>query len=137
MSVYVKCAWKIVMLNYSLRVVAVLLVLFAAAAVDPTDEELRARIVRTSLLEEAVLLGVISSRDVSDGLTVSTSFAALNGTVPAVTLLRETEWNPWLHGTYASQGTADYRRISMTMRHMPNFLRVAEVARMWPTNFIS
>ena len=82
------------MLNYSLRVVAVQLVLCAAAAVDPTDEELRARIVRTSLLEEAVLLGVISSRDVSDGLTVSTSFAALNGTVPSVTLFRETEWNP-------------------------------------------
>ena len=35
------------MLNYSVRVVAVLLVLFGAAAVDPTDEELRARIVRT------------------------------------------------------------------------------------------
>jgi hypothetical protein len=38
----------------------VLLVLCAAAAVDPTDEELRARIVRTSLLEEAVLLGEAS-----------------------------------------------------------------------------
>jgi hypothetical protein len=49
------------MLNYSVRVVAVLLVLFGAAAVDPTDEELRARIVRTSLFEEVVLLGVISS----------------------------------------------------------------------------
>ena len=74
-----------------------LMVLFAALTVDPTDEELRARIVRlnTSLFEEAVFLAVISSTDVSDGLTVSTSLATLNGTgLPPVTLFRETEWNP-------------------------------------------